>query len=111
MPKGLEKTVSLTQDKFVFAPVLNIGTTADFVDFMTFGSDAALYPAGTVVSLTSDIDLKNVVLPSLATFAATLADCWQRQLTRPIDLSAKEQSFPPKERTRRKTIISMQPEK
>lgn len=72
MPKGLEKTVSLTQDKFVFAPVLNIGTTADFVDFMTFGSDAALYPAGTVVSLTSDIDLKNVVLPSLATFAATL---------------------------------------
>ena len=72
MPKGLTETVSLTQEKFVFVPVLSIGTTEDFVDLMTFGSDATLYPAGTVVSLTADIDLRGVDLPSLSQFAATL---------------------------------------
>lgn len=72
MPKGLVKTVALSQDKFVFVPAMEIGTAAEFADFLTFGGDAALYPAGTVVSLTADIDLQGMELPAIENFAATL---------------------------------------
>ena len=72
MPKGLTRTVALSQDKFVFVPVLAIGKAADFADFLTFGGDAALYPAGTVVSLTADLDLAGMELPAIETFVATL---------------------------------------
>ena len=76
MPMGTAETVIVVQEGVGLPPepevVTNIGNAADFVKFMNNGSDTGLYPAGTVVSLTADIDLKDVELPSIETFAATL---------------------------------------
>ena len=72
LPKGLTKTVVLNQDKFVFTPLAQIGTAADFKDFTEFCSDPDLYPASFVVSLTADIDLKGIDLTPVAKFSGTL---------------------------------------
>lgn len=72
LPKGLTKTVSLSQDKFVFTPVAQIGKVQDFIDFIEFCGDSELYPASFVVSLTADIDLKGVELEPVIKFSGTL---------------------------------------
>jgi len=69
LPKGLGKTVSVSQDKFVYIPKAEIGTAADFLDFMTFGFDEELYPSTFEVRLTADIDLKGKTVGMIPTFS------------------------------------------
>lgn len=72
LPKGMAKTVALSQDKFVFTPVGKLSTAADFRDFISFCGDPELYPASFVVSLAADIDLKGIDLAPVAKFSGTL---------------------------------------
>jgi len=72
LPKGLSKTITVNQEKFVYVPKTEIGTVNDFLDFMTYANDAELYPAGFEVKLIKDIDLKNKTVGTVSNFVATI---------------------------------------
>ncbi len=71
LPKGLSKEIALSQDVFTFTPKAEIGTVADFLDFVSFAADATLYPADYTVKLTADIDLAGKTLTPIADFLGT----------------------------------------
>ena len=68
--KDKVETVTISQKKFTFTPKEEIASVKDFTDFMKYGGNADLYPAGFNVKLTTDIDLKGVALERIATFVA-----------------------------------------
>ena len=76
MPMGSTEAVIIVQEGVNLPPEpedrTKIKNAADFEQFVKNGSNTDLYPAGTVVSLTDDIDLKDIELPSIDAFAATL---------------------------------------
>lgn len=69
--KDLLDTVIIAQDKFVYIPKTEIATTADFMDFVTYGADPELYPADFTVRLTADIDLSGKTLDPIANYIGT----------------------------------------
>lgn len=69
--KDLLDTVIIAQDKFVYIPKTEIATTADFMDFVTYGADPELYPADFTVKLTADIDLSGKTLDPIANYIGT----------------------------------------
>ena len=68
--KDKVETVTISQKKFTFTPKEEIASVKDFTDFIKYGGNADLYPAGFNVKLTTDIDLKGVTVTSIPTFVA-----------------------------------------
>lgn len=68
--KDKVETVTISQKKFTFTPKEDIASAKDFADFMKYGGNADLYPAGFNVKLSADIDLKGVAVGTIPTLVA-----------------------------------------